>query len=212
LYINWRVVLIMHLFFLSDYWILGNLNRKMIYSIVSNLYNQFDLNFRNLRNPGHCFWLIGCFIFIAVNNFLGILPYIFTASSHLVFSMTLALVSWTRYYLIRLIFSFTKFIRHLVPLGTPVLLLPLIVLIELVRGLIRPITLSVRLVANIIAGHLLLTLLSSPLSGLGWGVGLIGLVGLVILLFLESAVAIIQGYVFSLLSSLYLAESNRRDF
>jgi F0F1-type ATP synthase membrane subunit a len=57
------------------------------------------------------------------------------------------------------------FLAHLVPLGTPYPLMPLMVFIELIRGLIRPLTLRVRLVANIVAGHLLMVLLSSPLAG-----------------------------------------------
>jgi ATP synthase subunit 6 len=102
------------------------------------------------------------------------------------------------------------FLAHLVPLGTPYLLIPLIVIIELVRGLIRPLTLGVRLVANIVAGHLLIILLRSPLRRRRWSVIILGLGVLVLLLFLERGVSIIQGYVFSLLSSLYLAESNWR--
>lgn len=180
--------------------------------VTIRLFYQFELNLGITRNPGHGLWLRRCFVFVILNNGLGILPYVFTASSHLVFAIGLALTSWFSYYIVRLVFSFTKFIRHLVPLGTPVLLLPLIVLIELVRGLIRPLTLRVRLVANIIAGHLLLTLLSSPIQNLRLLIVLVALSFLVILLLLESAVAVIQGYVFSLLSSLYLAERNRRKF
>jgi ATP synthase subunit 6 len=88
---------------------------------------------------------------------------VFTASSHLVFSFSFALVSWLTYYLIYILIEFKAFLAHLVPLGTPYLLIPLIVLIELIRGLIRPVTLRVRLVANIVAGHLLIVLLRSPL-------------------------------------------------
>ena len=99
-------------------------------------------------------------------------------------------------------------LAHLVPLGTPIALIPFIVLIELVRSVIRPLTLSVRLAANIIAGHLLLTLLGNQgrftqLRALG---GVIA--ALVALAVLECAVALIQAYVFSVLSTLYVDEVN----
>ena len=95
---------------------------------------------------------------------------------------------------------------HLVPQGTPNVLIPFIVLIESIRNIIRPITLTIRLTANIIAGHLLLTLLRR----LGCKIPLILIPILlliqIILLILESAVAIIQSYVFSVLITLYTRE------
>lgn len=95
---------------------------------------------------------------------------------------------------------------HLVPVGTPGALMPVIVLIETVRSIIRPGTLAVRLAANMVAGHLLLVLLGSQGANLG-GLILVGLmVGLVALLTLECAVACIQAYVFTILRSLYINE------
>lgn len=95
---------------------------------------------------------------------------------------------------------------HLVPVGTPRFLMPVIVIIETVRNVIRPLTLSIRLAANMVAGHLLLTLLGSqgPLLRIFNLVFLI--VGLFLLLLLELAVACIQSYVFTILRSLYLNE------
>jgi len=103
-------------------------------------------------------------------------------------------------------------LAHLVPLGTPYVLIPVIVLIELVRNLIRPLTLSVRLAANLVAGHLLITLIRSPLTRVsGVGIGFL-IRGLVVLLVLESAVAFIQAYVFRILRTLYLRETNALKF
>ena len=100
-------------------------------------------------------------------------------------------------------------LAHLVPLGTPPTLMPFIVLIEIIRRLIRPLTLSVRLAANIIAGHLLLSLMAGQAPTLSFAI-LLGLIrGLVMLCTLECAVRIIQAYVFRVLSSLYLNEVNR---
>ena len=103
-------------------------------------------------------------------------------------------------------------LAHLVPVGTPRFLIPVIVIIETVRNIIRPLTLSIRLAANIVAGHLLLTLLGSqgPLLSL-FNLSLL-IIGLFLLLLLEVAVACIQSYVFTILSSLYLNELIRNRF
>ena len=93
---------------------------------------------------------------------------------------------------------------HLVPVGTPPALMPLIVVIESIRRLIRPITLSIRLMANIVAGHLLLSLTRSSIHNLSSFLG--SMPAQFILLGLEIAVAIIQGYVFMILMTLYLKE------
>ena len=84
--------------------------------------------------------------------------------------------------------------------------MPFMVLIELVRSLIRPVTLSVRLAANIVAGHLLLALLRNQASPLNPPITMIVGLGLLPLLFLERAVALVQSYVFRILSTLYLRE------
>ena len=96
-------------------------------------------------------------------------------------------------------------LAHLVPLGTPVILQPFMVIIELIRNVIRPLTLRIRLIANIIAGHLLLTLLGT-IRNLGVRVLILVIVGMILILCLELGVAVIQAYVFTLLSRLYVRE------
>ncbi|KYN06112.1 ATP synthase subunit a, partial [Cyphomyrmex costatus] len=107
------------------------------------------------------------------------------------------------------IFNFiNKFLSHLTPEGTPFLLIPFIVIIESIRLLIRPITLAIRLTANIIAGHLLLSLLGSTGNKITPTLLLSFIIFTQILLFiLEICVSIIQAYVFSVLSTLYLRET-----
>ena len=113
---------------------------------------------------------------------------------------------------LRILFQYNNLLAHLVPAGTPRFLIPVIVIIETVRNIIRPATLAIRLAANIVAGHLLLTLLGSQGPNLG-GIALIGLiVGLLLLLLLEVAVACIQSYVFTILRSLYTNEIIRSEF
>ena len=135
-------------------------------------------------------------------------PYTFTGTRHLSVTTTLALSAWVSYWGARLTLSLGQTLAHLVPIGTPYILIPLIVLIELVRSLIRPLTLAVRLAANIVAGHLLITLTSTPLVHINFLGAFLIFIGLVILIVLESAVAIIQAYVFRILRTLYLGEAN----
>lgn len=97
---------------------------------------------------------------------------------------------------------------HLVPQGTPGPLIPFIVLIETIRNVIRPGTLAVRLAANIIAGHLLLTLLGRTGPSLSVSLISILLFSQILLLILEAAVAVIQSYVFAVLRTLYAREVN----
>merc|ERR1711971_1267118 len=99
-----------------------------------------------------------------------------------------------------------RFLAHLVPSGTPDVLIPLIVMIELVRNFIRPITLSVRLSANIVAGHLLIRLVNG--GSLSLTTGPVIVLSGVVLIVLEVSVAFIQGYVFSTLRVIYFSELN----
>lgn len=97
-------------------------------------------------------------------------------------------------------------LAHLVPLGTPGILIPFMVLIETISNIIRPGTLAVRLAANIIAGHLLLVLLGNQGPMVSSSVLSLLLVTQIILLVLETAVAAIQSYVFAVLATLYSSE------
>merc|ERR1711917_165381 len=105
--------------------------------------------------------------------------------------------------IISIIFQYNNLFAHLVPKGTPGFLIPVIVIIETVSNIIRPLTLSIRLAANIVAGHLLLTLLGSQISNISFTTFFL-LFSLYLLLLLEVAVACIQSYVFIILNSLYL--------
>tara|TARA_Y100001956_G_C4109920_1_gene181896 strand:- start:133 stop:507 length:375 start_codon:yes stop_codon:yes gene_type:complete len=114
--------------------------------------------------------------------------------------------------ILSIIFQYNNLFCHLVPIGTPSFLIPIIVIIESVRNIIRPLTLSIRLAANIVAGHLLLTLLGSQAPNLNMISLSILFIRLYLLLILEVAVACIQSYVFTILNSLYLNELIRNKF
>nr|CCI69333.1 ATP synthase F0 subunit 6 [Metacrangonyx sp. 3 ssp. 1 MDMBR-2012] len=150
--------------------------------------------------------VLSLFLFILFNNGFGLFPYIFCASSHMSFTLSLALLGWLSLMLYGWVNNYNNLLIHLIPQGTPGFLMSFMVLVETISNIIRPITLSVRLCANMIAGHLLITLLSNALvkaSLLGVSVLIFGELSLMVL---EIAVAFIQAYVFSMLFTLYAAE------
>lgn len=153
---------------------------------------------KNFKSPAFIF--ITLFIFIFLNNFISLFPYIFSSSSHIIFSLTLAIPFWIFFIIISIYKNTKEIIAHLIPLNTPIYLAPLITIIETIRIIIRPLSLSIRLTANLIAGHLLITLLNFNSIIL-----LIIFIQIFIMTF-ELCVAIIQSYVFSILSSLYSRE------
>nr|YP_010324889.1 ATP synthase F0 subunit 6 [Haemaphysalis punctata]UNO53940.1 ATP synthase F0 subunit 6 [Haemaphysalis punctata] len=145
------------------------------------------------------------FIIILFANLLGLMPYVFTTSSHLIFTMYFAFPIWISMIVFSIINKMNKLMSHLVPLGSPIFLSVFMVIIETVSNLIRPITLSVRLMANMISGHLLIHLLSS-LGLISSSMMVISILIMFMLMVLETAVAIIQSFVFVTLISLYMNE------
>lgn len=203
---NWLSSIIIFSVVTPLFWLVPNRVNLIFSSILITLH----IEFKNLLGPssfkGSTLSFLSLFILVVTNNFLGLFPYIFTRTSHLVTTLTLAAPIWASFILFGWI-NYSKYIfAHLVPQSTPVALMPFMVLIETIRNVIRPGTLAVRLAANIIAGHLLITLLGNQTTVAG--ASLIGLLlrVQVILLILESAVAIIQAYVFAVLSTLYSRE------
>jgi len=173
------------------------LNKLVIY-----IYSELKTSFNNPNSKIKTFILLILFLIIFILNACGLIPYIFTISSQIIFTLTLALPFWIRTVLYSITHNINNFLRHLVPLSTPLILSQFIVLIESIRQLIRPITLSVRLCANITAGHILLTLTRISISIINQFS-----IILFILLLLEIAVAIIQRYVFTILISMYISET-----
>lgn len=210
--LNWLRRLGIIIFLPSSYWLTKRKNIHIFIKIAKYLEKEFSIAIIYIKSPGLVHFFISIFLFIAINNFLGLFPYIFTASSHLSYTIVLALPLWFGYIVFSTIKNINGFLAHLVPLGTPYPLIPFIVIIELIRSVIRPLTLSVRLAANIVAGHLLIVLIRSPISGISWPLIILILRGLLILIILELAVSFIQAYVFRTLISLYIIEVNSPNF
>nr|AYE40190.1 ATP synthase F0 subunit 6 [Daphnia magna] len=188
------------------YWVQSNRYHKM-FSMISN---QLHLEFKTLVGPassqGHTLIFISLFMFILFNNLLGLAPYVFTASSHLAMTLSLAMPLWFSFMIYGWFNHTRHMLGHLVPLGTPGILMPFMVLIETISNLIRPGTLAVRLAANMIAGHLLLVLLGNQGPSLSSSLLSFLLGTQILLLTLEAAVAVIQSYVFAVLATLYSSE------
>nr|AGN71451.1 ATP synthase F0 subunit 6 [Phyllomedusa tomopterna] len=147
-------------------------------------------------------------IFLLSMNFLGLLPYTFTPTTQLSLNLGLAIPMWLATVLIGLRKQTTLSLAHLLPEGTPTLLIPILIIIETISLFIRPMALGVRLTANLTAGHLLIQLISSAIVALpGPMITLSAFLALLLLMILEIAVALIQAYVFMLLLSLYLQEN-----
>jgi F-type H+-transporting ATPase subunit a len=204
--LNWRSSLVVLAGLPPLFWLGRSQAALSVIRVLSWAHAEFSAILGVKVNPGATLVTLSLFIFIGLNNFFGLSPYTFTASRHLTFTAALALPMWLGIIVYAIISQPWRVLAHLVPLGTPYPLIPFMVLIELTRRVIRPLTLSVRLAANMVAGHLLLTLIRSPASGLNWPMAALLMAGVVLLGVLESAVAVIQAYVFGTLITLYLQE------
>nr|WNH21977.1 ATP synthase F0 subunit 6 [Microgobius carri] len=168
--------------------------------------------FAPINVGGHKWALIlaSLMIFLISLNMLGLLPYTFTPTTQLSMNMGLAVPLWLATVLIGLRNQPTAALGHLLPEGTPVPLIPVLIIIETISLFIRPLALGVRLTANLTAGHLLMQLIATAafvLLPLMPVVAILTGAVLFLLTILEVAVAMIQAYVFVLLMSLYLQEN-----
>lgn len=203
--LNWLRLGIFLIIICPSLWVKTSPFYFILRRIFSAILKEFSVLLK--RNKTNIILFIRLFSLIIFNNTLGLISFSFTATRHLAITLSLALPLWLGFIIFRVSNNTINFLAHLVPLGTPAPLIPFIVLIEIVRNIIRPITLSVRLAANMIAGHLLLTLLGSQLVRSSYSRFLAILLAQFLLIVLETAVACIQAYVFSVLTTLYASEA-----
>jgi len=154
------------------------------------------------------------FMFILVSNVIGIIPYTFTVSSHIIVTASLALLVFATVIIYGFYRNGMKFLKIFVPSGIPIYILPLVVAIEIISFLTRPLSHSVRLFANMLAGHITLkvfagfvALLGTSLGAIGWIGGILPLTLTVALTALELLVAFLQAYVFAILTCIYLNDA-----
>ena len=151
-------------------------------------------------------FIFSLFLFILLGNLLGMIPYGFTFTSHIIVTFAMAAVVFLGVTIIGIARHGLHFLSFFVPHGVPVVLLLLLVPIEVLSYFIRPFTLSIRLFANMMAGHTMLAIF----AGFVVAMGIFGFVPLgvdVLLIFLELLVAVLQAYVFTILTCLYLRDA-----
>ena len=153
------------------------------------------------------------FFFVLLGNLLGLLPFSFTYTSHIAVTFGLAMLVFVIITVVALAIHGVHFFSYFLPEGTPLILAPLIVLIELISYLSRPVSLSVRLFANMLAGHVMLDVFAYFVITLG-GAGVLGIIAAVapmglnvVMIGFELLVAFLQAYVFATLTCIYLHDA-----
>ncbi len=152
-------------------------------------------------------WVFTIFIFILTLNLLGLIPYSFTVTSHIIVTFAFAAMVWIMVTLIGFARHGFGYLKLFVPEGIPLALLPVIIPIELISYLIRPVSHSVRLFANMMAGHTMLKVFAGFVIGLGFIGGWAPLAFLVAFTGLEFLVAFLQALVFTVLTCIYLNDA-----
>ncbi len=176
---------------------------ELSYEFVANMVRE-NTGTEGMRYFPFIFTL---FMFILFANMLGMVPYTFTVTSHIIVTFALAAVVFIGVTIIGFIKHGAGYLKLFVPSGVPAALLPLLVVIEVISYLTRPISLSVRLFANMMAGHTMLKVFASFVVGLGVIGGWAPLAFMVAFTGLEILVAFLQAYVFAILSCIYLNDA-----
>jgi F-type H+-transporting ATPase subunit a len=153
-------------------------------------------------------------MFILFGNMLGMLPYAFTFTSHIAITFALAALVFVVVTGVALAIHGKHFFSYFLPEGAPLALAPIIIPIEIISYLSRPISLSVRLFANMVAGHVMLKVFATFVVMIGSAAGVFGILGAalplainVALVGFEILVAFLQAYVFAILTSIYLHDA-----
>ncbi len=176
---------------------------EMAYEFVANMLRD------NVGKEGMPFFpfVFTLFMFILFANLLGMVPFSFTSTSHIIVTFTLAIVVFVGVTIIGFALHGFHYLKLFVPSGVPVFLLPLLIVIELISYLVRPISLSVRLFANMLAGHTMMKVFAGFVVALGALLGWAPLAFVVALTGLEIMIAFLQAYVFAVLTCIYLNDA-----
>nr|YP_626412.1 ATP synthase F0 subunit 6 [Xenagama taylori]AAY57823.1 ATP synthase F0 subunit 6 [Xenagama taylori] len=212
--LGFKLTLITMLFpILLSPWTTNRLYTDRVTSITKWTFKMATKHFTSLIPAKGQKWsmiLMSTFFLLLTLNILGLLPYTFTPTAHLSMNLAMAIPLWLGTVLTGIISQPTTSLAHMLPMGTPTPLIPILVVIEFISLMMRPLALGVRLTANITAGHLLLQLTSTAtLATINTMPTLFLLPSCLLFLLttLEMAVAMIQAYVFTLLLCLYLEEN-----
>jgi len=151
-------------------------------------------------------FVFSIFMFVLFGNMLGMLPYTFTYTSHLAVTFAMAAFTFVMVTVIAIAKHGMKFFSFFLPHGVPIAMAPLLIPIEIISYLSRPVSLSVRLFANMMAGHTLLKVLGGFVLPLGI-FGVVPVLGLVAVSGLELLIAFLQAYIFTILTCIYINDA-----
>jgi F-type H+-transporting ATPase subunit a len=176
---------------------------EMSYDFIANMVKD------NIGKGGKAYFpfIFSLFLFILFGNVLGMVPYNFTYTSHIIVTFGLAGFIFIGVTIIGLAKHGISFLKFFVPSGVPIALLPILIPIEVISYLVRPISLSLRLFANMMAGHTMLKVFASFIVLLGLLGGWAPLLLVIILTGFEIMIAVLQAYVFTILCCLYLNDA-----
>ena len=162
----------------------------------------------NIGKEGRSYFplIFSIFIFVLFGNLLGMIPYSFTFTSHIAVTLTMALLIFIMVTLIAFFKHGMKFFSFFLPEGVPIILAPLMIAIEVISYFTRPFSLSVRLFANMMAGHTLLKVIGGFVVPLGI-FGFVPVAGLVAVMGLEFLIAFLQAYIFTTLTCIYINDA-----
>ena len=176
---------------------------EMSYTFVAKMINDTAGSNAKAFFP----FIFTLFMFVLFANMVGMLPYSFTVTSHIIVTFVLAAIVFIGVTILGFVKHGFKYLELFVPKGVPIILLPLIVIIEIISYWSRPVSLSVRLFANMMAGHTMLKVFGGFVISLGILGGWLPLGFSVALTGLEILVAFLQAYVFAILTCIYLNDA-----
>nr|YP_009502960.1 ATP synthase F0 subunit 6 [Nassarius hepaticus]YP_009572202.1 ATP synthase F0 subunit 6 [Nassarius conoidalis]AND76345.1 ATP synthase F0 subunit 6 [Nassarius hepaticus]AND76358.1 ATP synthase F0 subunit 6 [Nassarius conoidalis] len=205
----WIFSLITIVLFSSSYWVMSPrwLSVVSVFkdTASSQVFRSFGINMGGFVNI-----ITGLFLFLILMNMSGLIPYVFSPTSHLAVSLSLGLPLWLTLIVSAVFYNPSSVVAGLLPMGAPAPLNPFLVIIETVSIMVRPITLSVRLTANMSAGHIVLTLIGNYLTASFFLSSIFSMLLLlsiqVLYTIFEFGISLIQAYIFCLLITLYSDE------
>ena len=208
----WLISLLLIPMILSHFWVSPTRHLILLFPPISLIIGLIS-KAPSSRIAGAPHLITSLFIILTYFNLIGLSPYVFGLSAHLVIALSLSLPLWISFIISAITYAPKSWLASFVPTGAPTPLIPFLILIEIVRVVVRFITLAVRLMANIVAGHVILGILgvyiASALLTFSLSALLPIIIGHLVYITFEFGVALIQAYIFSILLSLYSGEHPR---
>nr|AEK84177.1 ATP synthase F0 subunit 6 [Alcithoe jaculoides] len=205
----WLFSLMTILLFSSTYWVMNPRWVSVVMTFKDTVSSQIFRSY-GLYMGGFINIITALFMLLIMMNLSGLIPYVFSPTSHLAVSLCLGLPLWLSLIVSAIFYNLSSVLAGLLPMGAPALLNPFLVIIETISITVRPITLSVRLMANMSAGHIVLTLIGSYLTTSLFTSSVFTMLLLMSIQILytvfEFGISLIQAYIFCLLITLYSDE------